>query len=88
LTYSLAKVLLYGLGQFFPVEKVYSSAKVGHEHVFEKIVQKYGKSCTYVVIGDGISEEQAAKKNDMPFWRISNLADLRNLHRAMEFQYV
>lgn len=86
--YAIAKVLVFRFGQYFPLENIYSSAKVGHENVFDKIVQKYGKNCTYVVVGDGVPEESAAKRFGMPFWRITNLTDLRNLHRAMELQFV
>lgn len=35
---------------------------VGYENVFEKLMQKFGKNCTFVVIGDGRDEESAAKK--------------------------
>jgi hypothetical protein len=84
LIYAIAKVLLHRLGPFFPVENIYSSAKVGtgtsvtrsncvnlihsfipdagYENVYEKLMQKYGKSCSFVVIGDGMDEESAAKK--------------------------
>jgi len=86
--YAISKVLLHRLGPYFPIENIYSSAKVGHEHVFEKLQQKYGKNTTFLVIGDGRDEEAASKKFDMPFWRISCLSDLQNLYRAMEFQYV
>lgn len=88
LVLAITKVLLHQLAEFFPIENIYSTAKVGHEIVFQKLTDKYGKNCTFVVIGDGHDEEAAARKFDMPFWRISCLSDLQNLYRAMEFQYV
>ncbi|XP_042295596.1 eyes absent homolog 3 isoform X3 [Sceloporus undulatus] len=70
---ALAKVLLYGLGK---------------ESCFERIVTRFGKKVTYVVIGDGRDEEMAAKQHNMPFWRITNHADLVSLHQALELDFL
>lgn len=35
---------------------------VGKESCFERIVSRFGRKCTYVVIGDGQDEEAAAKQ--------------------------
>ena len=59
---SLSKVLINGLGHLFPIENIYSAAKVGKDSIFERLQQKFGKKCTFVVIGDGKDEEEAAKK--------------------------
>ncbi|MGH0176349.1 UNVERIFIED_CONTAM: hypothetical protein FKN15_072922 [Acipenser sinensis] len=59
---ALAKVLLYGLGEVFPIENIYSATKIGKESCFERIVSRFGKKVTYVVIGDGRDEEFAAKQ--------------------------
>uniref|UniRef100_A0A4W6EIN1 Eyes absent homolog n=1 Tax=Lates calcarifer TaxID=8187 RepID=A0A4W6EIN1_LATCA len=74
---ALAKVLLYGLGDVFPIENIYSATKIGKESCFERIISRFGKKVTYVVIGDGRDEEFAAKQHNMPFWRISTHGDLR-----------
>lgn len=34
----------------------------GKECCFERIVARFGRKCTYVVVGDGADEEEAAKK--------------------------
>lgn len=34
----------------------------GKESCFERIMQRFGRKVVYVVIGDGVEEEQAAKK--------------------------
>ena len=34
---------------------------VGKESCFERIVSRFGRKCTYVVVGDGRDEEAAAK---------------------------
>ncbi|XP_069751330.1 eyes absent homolog 3-like isoform X2 [Narcine bancroftii] len=85
---ALAKVLLYGLGGIFPIENIYSATKIGKESCFERIVSRFGKKVTYVVIGDGRDEEYAAKQHNMPFWRILNHGDLMSLHQALEMDYL
>jgi eyes absent family protein 1/eyes absent family protein 4 len=34
----------------------------GKESCFERIVSRFGRKCTYVVVGDGQDEEAAAKQ--------------------------
>ncbi|NP_001116491.1 eyes absent homolog 3 [Xenopus tropicalis] len=85
---ALAKVLLYGLGEVFPIENIYSATKIGKESCFERIVTRFGKKVTYVVIGDGRDEEMAAKQHNMPFWRITNHNDLISLHQALELDFL
>ncbi|XP_038652386.1 eyes absent homolog 3-like isoform X1 [Scyliorhinus canicula] len=85
---ALAKVLLYGLGDIFPIENIYSATKIGKESCFERIVSRFGKKVTYVVIGDGRDEEYAAKRHNMPFWRILNNGDLMSLYQALELDYL
>uniref|UniRef100_A0A9L0S9B1 Eyes absent homolog n=1 Tax=Equus caballus TaxID=9796 RepID=A0A9L0S9B1_HORSE len=63
---ALAKVLLYSLGSAFPIENIYSATKIGKESCFERIMQRFGRKVVYVVIGDGVEEEQAAKKVTRP----------------------
>ncbi|XP_077598891.1 protein phosphatase EYA3 isoform X2 [Stigmatopora nigra] len=85
---ALAKVLLYGLGDVFPIENIYSATKIGKESCFERIVSRFGKKVTYVVIGDGRDEEFAAKQHNMPFWRITAHGDLVSLHQALELDFL
>ncbi|GAA6072502.1 eyes absent homolog 3 isoform X1 [Tachysurus ichikawai] len=85
---ALAKVLLYGLGDIFPIDNIYSATKIGKESCFERIVSRFGKKVTYVVIGDGREEEFAAKQHNMPFWRISAHGDLVALHQALELDFL
>nr|XP_030123813.1 eyes absent homolog 4 isoform X3 [Taeniopygia guttata] len=65
---ALAKVLLYSLGGAFPIENIYSATKIGKESCFERIMQRFGRKVVYVVIGDGVEEEQAAKKEPSVSW--------------------
>ncbi|XP_037529584.1 eyes absent homolog 2 [Rhipicephalus sanguineus] len=85
---ALAKVLLYGLGGVFPIESVYSATKIGKESCFERIVARFGKKCTYVVVGDGKDEEAAAKQMGFPFWRVSSHSDLAALHHALDLGHL
>ncbi|CAG5897216.1 unnamed protein product [Menidia menidia] len=85
---AVAKVLLYGLGDVFPIENIYSATKIGKESCFERVVSRFGKKVTYVVIGDGRDEEFAAKQHNMPFWRISTHGDLVSLHQALELDFL
>lgn len=59
---ALSKILLYGLGNIFDIENVYSATKIGKESCFERISSRFGRKCTYVVIGDRQEEESAAKQ--------------------------
>ncbi|KAM9320150.1 protein phosphatase EYA3 [Gastrophryne carolinensis] len=85
---ALAKVLLYGLAEIFPIQNIYSATKIGKESCFERIVTRFGRKVTYVVIGDGRDEEMAAKQHNMPFWRITNHNDLISLQQALELEFL
>ncbi|GAA6091098.1 eyes absent homolog 1 isoform X1 [Tachysurus ichikawai] len=85
---ALAKVLLYGLGIVFPIENIYSATKIGKESCFERVIQRFGRKVVYVVVGDGVEEEQSSKKHNMPYWRISSHSDLMALHHALDLEYL
>uniref|UniRef100_A0A3B3RZP6 Eyes absent homolog n=1 Tax=Paramormyrops kingsleyae TaxID=1676925 RepID=A0A3B3RZP6_9TELE len=63
---ALAKVLLYGLGIVFPIENIYSATKIGKESCFERVIQRFGRKVVYIVVGDGVEEEQGSKKVSPP----------------------
>lgn len=50
--------LLYKLGTF----SRFVSFSIGKETCFERISNRFGKKCTYVVVGDGRDEEMASKQ--------------------------
>ncbi|XP_055903435.1 developmental protein eyes absent isoform X2 [Eupeodes corollae] len=85
---ALAKVLLFGLGQIFSIENIYSAHKIGQETCYERIVTRFGRKSTYVVIGDGAEEEAAAKSMNFPFWRISSHSDIRALYTALDMGFL
>lgn len=85
---ALAKVLLYGLGVVFPIENIYSATKTGKDNCFERIVSRFGRKCTHIVVGDGQEEETAAKQLSFPFWRVSSHSDLAALHHALDLGHL
>ncbi|KAJ8957679.1 hypothetical protein NQ318_017571, partial [Aromia moschata] len=85
---ALAKVLLFGLGGVFPIDNIYSATKIGKESCFERIVTRFGRKCTYVVIGDGQDEEAAAKSLNFPFWRITSHNEIAALYNALDMDFL
>ncbi|XP_017768396.1 PREDICTED: eyes absent homolog 2 [Nicrophorus vespilloides] len=85
---ALAKVLLFGLGGVFPIDNIYSATKIGKESCFERIVTRFGRKCTYVVIGDGQDEEAAAKALTFPFWRITSHSEIAALYNALDMDFL
>ncbi|XP_050526642.1 eyes absent homolog 1-like [Daktulosphaira vitifoliae] len=85
---ALSKVLLYGLGGLFQVDNIYSATKIGKDSCFERVVARFGRKCTYVVIGDGHEEENAARQLNFPFWRISSRNDLAALYNALDMGFL
>lgn len=85
---ALAKVLLFGLGNVFPIDNIYSATKIGKESCFERIVTRFGRKCTYVVIGDGQDEEAAAKTLNFPFWRITSHSEIAALYNALDMDFL
>ena len=70
------------------IENIYSASKVGKEECFERIIQRFGRKCSYVCVGDGKDEEQAAKVLDMPFWRINTQSDYIAFLQALDLDYL
>jgi hypothetical protein len=64
-TGALAKLLVYGLAQYFPAENVYHApvaSKGGKLKTMRNVVTRFGEGCAYTVIGDGKLELEAGKK--------------------------
>lgn len=65
----------------------------GKESCFERIIQRFGRKVVYVVIGDGVEEEQGAKKVRLPggcplqlspqSWRVPSAAQSSVLEGAL-----
>ncbi|XP_011314552.1 eyes absent homolog 4 [Fopius arisanus] len=85
---ALSKVLLFGIGGLFPIENIYSASKIGKESCFGRVVAKFGRKCTYVVIGDGSDEETAARAHNFPFWKINSHSDTQALYNALEMGFL
>ena len=54
-------------------------SSTGKESCFERIVNRFGRKCTYIVVGDGRDEELASKQVGTVYGTISLLqVTLRN----------
>ena len=60
----------------------------GKESCFERIVTRFGRKSTYVVVGDGADEEKASKNLNFPFWRISSHKDIKALYTALDMGFL
>lgn len=61
---------------------------IGKESCFERIVTRFGRKSTYVVVGDGQDDEKASKNLNFPFWRISTHKDIKALYTALEMGFL
>lgn len=67
---------------------VFFYLRIGKEVCFERVVTRFGRKTTYVVIGDGQDEETAAKNLTFPFWRISSHSDIKALYTALDMSFL
>lgn len=85
---AIAKLMLFGLNNVLRIENVYSAAKSGKEKCFAKLSSSFDRKTTFIAIGDGQEEEQAAKNLNWPFWRVSSHSDLMALNCALENDFL
>ncbi|KAG1711146.1 hypothetical protein DVH05_013862 [Phytophthora capsici] len=86
---ALCKCLIYQLDTFFPIECVYSSAKVHKYRCFETIMEKYEASdVEFIAIGDGLEEEQVSLALGLEFHKIRSLVDLKRLRYDLQLVQV
>ncbi|KAE8911369.1 hypothetical protein PF010_g4996 [Phytophthora fragariae] len=86
---ALCKCLIYQLDTFFPIDRVYSSAKVHKYRCFETIVAKYeAPDVEFVAIGDGLEEEQVSLALGLEFHKIRSLVDLKRLRYDLQLVQV
>ncbi|KAF4316611.1 hypothetical protein BBO99_00001665 [Phytophthora kernoviae] len=82
---ALCKCLIYQLDSFFPIDRVYSSAKIHKYRCFETIVAKYeAPGVKFVAIGDGLEEEQVSIALGLEFHKIRSLVDLKRLRYDLQ----
>ncbi|EEY57669.1 eyes absent family protein [Phytophthora infestans T30-4] len=82
---ALCKCLIYQLDAFFPIDRVYSSAKVRKYRCFEAIMKKYdAPDAEFVAIGDGLEEEQVSLALGLEFHKIRSLVDLKRLRYDLQ----
>ncbi|KFV63651.1 Eyes absent 3, partial [Dryobates pubescens] len=78
---ALAKVLLYGLGEVFPIENIYSATKIAQCAVTCPCALSCSTTCSNLPLCPLL-------QHNMPFWRITNHADLVSLHQALELDFL
>ncbi|KAI3424881.1 hypothetical protein D9Q98_008265 [Chlorella vulgaris] len=67
---SLAKLLLFKLGAHIAPTNVWSSRHCGKAACFDLVRRRFGPACTYVAIGDGMEEDEAAAEIGWPYIRV------------------
>lgn len=86
---ALCKCLIYQLDTFFPIDRVYSSAKVHKYRCFETIMDKYNApGVEFVAIGDGLEEEHVSLALGLEFHKIRSLVDLKRLRYDLQLVQV
>ncbi|CAH0485496.1 unnamed protein product [Peronospora farinosa] len=86
---ALCKCLIYQLDSFFPIDRVYSSAKVRKYRCFETILEKYdAPDVEFVAIGDGLEEEHVSLALGLEFHKIRSLVDLKRLRYDLQLAQV
>lgn len=60
----------------------------GKESCFGRVIARFGRRCTYVVVGDSPDDETAARAYNFPFWRIQSHKDLHALYKALDMSYL
>ncbi|KAK9855487.1 hypothetical protein WJX84_010946 [Apatococcus fuscideae] len=68
---TLAKLLLFRLDRFFPIQNIYSSAVHGKQECFSRIRQQFQHSAKFYAIGDSDEELWAAESQGWPFVQIN-----------------
>jgi len=71
---TLAKMILFKLNDFLPIQNIYSSVSVGKKLCFKRIKSLYKNKI--LVVGDGKEEEDASKEENLIFRNVSSINDL------------
>ncbi|KAL6731652.1 hypothetical protein Aduo_002495 [Ancylostoma duodenale] len=79
---AVAQLLLAGLAPAVPIENIYSTSKAGREAVLDRIQNRFGKKCSYVVITSNPDTNNVARKESIPVWPIVTTDDFEKLYTA------
>lgn len=79
---AVAELLLAGLAPSVPIENIYSTSKAGREAVLDRIQNRFGKKCSYVVITSSSETNNIARKESIPVWPIVTTDDFEKLYMA------
>uniref|UniRef100_A0A0K0F667 Eyes absent homolog n=1 Tax=Strongyloides venezuelensis TaxID=75913 RepID=A0A0K0F667_STRVS len=87
LSSSLAKMLVINIASYVPIENVYSIGKSSRESALDRIQNKFGKKCSYVMISANGASMEVSKKENIPCWKIKNKTDIDAFFMAL-IQYL
>ncbi|XP_027197901.2 eya transcriptional coactivator and phosphatase 2 [Dermatophagoides pteronyssinus] len=85
LIYTLTKLLIFQLGPYFSIGNIYSCSKTSKEHTLNRVLNRFGSNCTYIVVGKGSDEQQLSQKLELPFWPINEREHFESLLNAMHY---
>ncbi|MFH4981093.1 hypothetical protein AB6A40_007802 [Gnathostoma spinigerum] len=80
---TLTKLLVMEQSSTVSAENVYSTMKTGKQAVIERIVTRFGKKCSFVIISSHADTHEIAKKENIPVWKIKNVQDLNLFYLAL-----
>uniref|UniRef100_A0AC35UAX0 Eyes absent homolog n=1 Tax=Rhabditophanes sp. KR3021 TaxID=114890 RepID=A0AC35UAX0_9BILA len=83
LSNSLAKMLLINIANFVPIENVYSIGKTTKDAAIDRIVTKFGKKQSFFMVSSNESTLELSKKENIPIWKIAELANIEAFHIAL-----
>uniref|UniRef100_A0A158R5V9 Eyes absent homolog n=1 Tax=Syphacia muris TaxID=451379 RepID=A0A158R5V9_9BILA len=81
---TLARLLLFEQSSTVPAENVYSYRKTGKEAAIDRIVSRFGKKCSYVMISSHNDTQEIAKRENIPCWPLKTTDNLSVLHFALK----
>eukprot|EP01117_Protostelium_nocturnum_P005959 TRINITY_DN2144_c0_g1_i1.p1 TRINITY_DN2144_c0_g1~~TRINITY_DN2144_c0_g1_i1.p1 ORF type:complete len:618 (+),score=156.85 TRINITY_DN2144_c0_g1_i1:281-2134(+) len=75
---AVAKMIIYQLSPYVPFSNLYCSKNIGKLGCFQMIQEQF-RGCSFFVVGDGKDEEEASQQLNIPFFRVMNCKDLKDL---------
>ncbi|CAI4228217.1 unnamed protein product [Auanema sp. JU1783] len=78
----ISELMLSSMTTSVGIDNVYSFGKTGKESVLERIQNRFGKKCSFVLITSNPETTMTAKKVSIPVWPMLSTADLEKFYSA------